>query len=62
MKEESIEEVREIIITSINDSKMEELDKVELMMNIDYFLNHYEEHTKSKVIKKVKYENNSSSK
>ena len=57
MKEESLEEAKEIIITSLNDSKIEELDKVELMMNIDYFLNHYEVHTKSKVLKKVKYEN-----
>ena len=52
MKEESIEKAKEIIITSLNDSKIEELDKVELMMNVDYFLTHYEVITKSKVLKR----------
>jgi len=56
MKEESIEEARKVVITSLNVSKIMELDKYELIFNIDYFLTHYEEETGIKVKKKVKYE------
>ena len=52
MQEESIEKAKEIIITSLNESNIEKLDKIELMLNINYFLTHYEEETKVKVKKK----------
>ena len=52
MQKESIEEAKTIIITSLNLSKIETIDKYELMLNINYFLDHYEEETKIKVKKK----------
>lgn len=52
MKEESIKQAREIIITSLNISKIEELDKVELMMNIRHFLDNYDEMIKVRVKKR----------
>ena len=51
MHEESIEEASKIVITSLNASKIMELDKYELIFNINHFLTHYEEITKSKVKK-----------
>jgi len=54
MKQESIDEASRIIITSLNESKIETLDKYELILNINHLLEHYEEETKSKVLKKVK--------
>ena len=56
MQEESIEQAKEIVITSLNVSKIMELDKYELIFNINHFLTHYEEETGIKVKKKVKYE------
>lgn len=52
MQEESIEKASKIIITSLNESNIEKLDKYELIMNINYFLMNYEETTGSKVLKK----------
>lgn len=52
MQKESIEEAREIIITSLNISKIETIDKYELILNVDYFLRNYEKETKIKVLKK----------
>ena len=54
MKQESIEEASRIIITSLEQSNIEKLDKFELIYNINYLLVHYEEQTKSKVLKKEK--------
>jgi hypothetical protein len=54
MSEESIEQAKEIILTSLNASKIMELDKYELIFNINYFLVHYEKETGCKVMKKVK--------
>ena len=52
MQEESIEKAIEIILTNLDKSNIEKLDKTELMLNINYFLTHYEEETKVKVKKK----------
>lgn len=46
MQEESIKQASEIIITSLNESKIMELDKLELIMNIHHFLMEYEENIK----------------
>ena len=54
MHEESIEEGRRIIITSLETSNIEKLDKYELIYNINHFLVNYEKETGSKVMKKVK--------
>lgn len=56
MQEESIEEGRKIIITSLEVSNIEKLDRYELIFNINHFLTHYEEQTKSKVYKRLKNE------
>ena len=56
MQEESIEEARKVVLTSFNASKIEEIDRYELIFNIDYLLRNYEKETGSKVLKKVKYE------
>ena len=53
MTEESIEEARKVIITSLNVSKIMELDRYELIFNIDYLLRNYEKETGIKVKKKV---------
>ena len=52
MKEESIEEAIKICIENIQKSNINIVDKVELMMNIDYFLENYDEMIKVKVKKK----------
>ena len=52
MQKESIEEARKIIITSLNESNIEKLDKFELMLNINHFLENYNEMIKVKVKKK----------
>ena len=54
MQEESIEEAKDIVITGLNLSKMEKLDRYELILNMTYFLTHYEEQTGIKVLKKEK--------
>ena len=54
MTEESIEEARKVIITSLNVSKIMELDRYELIFNIDYLLRNYEKETGIKVKKKEK--------
>jgi len=51
MQEKSIKEAIEICLTNIQNSNINVLDKYELMLNINYFLTHYEEQTKSKVLK-----------
>ena len=38
MQNESLEEARKIIITSINNSMINEIDKVELTINLHHFL------------------------
>ena len=53
MQEESIEEAKRIIMTSLNESNIEKLDKYELIFNINFFLTNYEKETSSKVLKKV---------
>lgn len=53
MQEESIEKAIEIISDNIYNSNINVVDKYELLLNISYFLTHYEEQTKSKVMKKV---------
>ena len=54
MQEESIKEAIDIVITGLNLSKMEKLDRYELILNMTYFLAHYEEQTGSKVYKRGK--------
>jgi hypothetical protein len=54
MKQESIEEAIKIITDNIYNSGINVIDKYELLLNINHFLTHYEEETKSKVLKKVK--------
>ena len=51
MQKESIEEAIEIISENIYNSNINVVDKYELLLNINYFLTHYEEQTKSKVLK-----------
>ena len=51
MQKESIEEALEIITDKIYNSNINIIDKYELLLNISYFLTHYEEQTKSKVLK-----------
>ena len=53
MKEESIEEATKIVITSLETSNIEKLDRYELIYNINHFLVNYEKETGSKVLKKV---------
>ena len=53
MTEESIEEARRIVLTSFSASKIEKLDRYELIFNIDYLLRNYEKETGIKVKKKV---------
>lgn len=60
MKKESIKYAINIIIEELDKSSMDKLDKVELMINLKEFLNSYEENIK--VLRKVKYEDNSTSK
>ena len=38
MKKESLEEARKIIITSINQSLINEIDRTELIINLHHFL------------------------
>ena len=52
MTQESIEQAREMIIDKIYNSNINIVDKLELMININHFLDTYEETTKSKVLKK----------
>ena len=54
MQEESIKKALEICIDNIYNSDINIVDKLELLMNINYFLTHYEEQTRSKVLKKAK--------
>lgn len=54
MQEESIKKALEICIDNIQKSNINIVDKVELMMNIDYFLENYDEMIKVKVKKKWK--------
>ena len=54
MQEESIEKAIEIISENIYNSNINVIDKYELLLNLNHFLTHYEEQTKSKVMKKVK--------
>lgn len=54
MKEESIEEATKIVITSLETSNIEKLDRYELIYNINHFLVNYEKETGCKVMKKVK--------
>ena len=53
MEEESILKAIEIIFEALDKSDIEKKDKLELMLNIDHFLKHYEEITKIKVLKKI---------
>ena len=48
MKKESLEEARKIVITSINQSLINEIDKAELTINLYHFLdvNKYDENIK----------------
>jgi hypothetical protein len=52
MQKESIEKAIKICVDNIYNSDINIVDKLELLMNINYFLTHYEEETKSKVKKK----------
>ena len=52
MQEESIEKAIEIISENIYNSNINVVDKYELLLNLNHFLTHYEEQTKSKVYKK----------
>ena len=54
MQKESILKTANIIIEALDQSDIENKDKIELMLNINYFLTHYEEITKSKVTSKKK--------
>lgn len=49
MKKESLEEARKIVITSINQSLINEIDRTELIINLHHFLdaNKYEENIKN---------------
>lgn len=51
MEEESILKAINIIFEALDKSDIEKEDKLELMLNIDHFLKHYEEITKIKVKK-----------
>ena len=52
MQKESIEEAIELITDKIYNSNINVVDKAELLLNLHYFLTHYEETTGSKVLKK----------
>lgn len=52
MQEESIEEAIRICIENIQNSNINIVDKVELLININYFLENYDEMIKVKVKKK----------
>lgn len=52
MQKESIEEAVNIIIDALYNSNINVVDKTELMMNINHFLENYEKITGSKVLKK----------
>lgn len=52
MQEESIKKALELCIDNIYNSDINIVDKLELIMNINYFLMNYEETTGSKVLKK----------
>ena len=54
MQEESIEEGKRIVITSLIESNIEKLDRYELIFNINFFLCNYEKETGIKVLKKEK--------
>lgn len=49
MEQESLNIALDKIIDTISSSNIERLDKMELLLNINHFLTHYEETTKSKV-------------
>ena len=49
MKEESIEEAIRICIENIQNSNINIVDKVELLININHFLENYDEMIKVKV-------------
>ena len=51
MQKESIEEALNVCIDGIYNSKLNVVDKVELMMNIKHFLENYDEIIKVKVKK-----------
>jgi len=51
MQEKSLKEAIEICLTNIQNSNINVVDKYELMLNLNHFLTHYEEQTKSKVLK-----------
>lgn len=48
MQKESIEEAIDICLTNIQNSNINIVDKMELLINIKYFLEHYEEEIKVK--------------
>lgn len=49
MKQESINKALDIIIEQISNSDIEQLDKMELLLNLNHFLTNYEKTTKSPV-------------
>lgn len=52
MQEESIKEAINVVIDALYNSNINVVDKMELIININHFLTHYEEETKVKVKKK----------
>ena len=56
MQEESIKEARKIIIDHIHNSDINLVDKLELLINLNHFLDTYEETTGSKVYRRVRNE------
>lgn len=60
MKTNSLKEAINVIIDALENSNMEQIDKVELELNLYKFLESYDKNIK--VLQKVKYENNSTCK
>ena len=60
MKSNSLKEAINVIINALENSNMEQIDKVELELNLYKFLESYDKNIK--VLQKVKNEINSSSK
>lgn len=46
MKKESLETAKELIISTIEKSNIETIDKIELLLNLYHFLDNYDEDIK----------------
>lgn len=53
MDQTSLDKAAELINDTIYNSNINLIDKYELLLNLNYFLNNYEQETKSKVTQKT---------